>query len=170
MITGALIAEIAKLVGEPARATMLSALLDGRALTATKRAFGSRVTPQTAQAAPDAIRRLSELMRSEDERVAVVACNSVLDRGSRQAQGRGGSKEGHEDAHRGRDAGATAAVHARAPRAHASVLADRPKTMAAMITVRDGALTTSAKPRRMCASAGPPGRIAGSGNAFRPPA
>jgi hypothetical protein len=32
------------------------------------------------QAAPDAIRRLIELMRSEDERVAAVACNSILDR------------------------------------------------------------------------------------------
>jgi DNA-binding transcriptional ArsR family regulator len=48
MITGYLIAEIAALVGEPARATMLSALLDGRALTATELAFAARVTPQTA--------------------------------------------------------------------------------------------------------------------------
>jgi DNA-binding transcriptional ArsR family regulator len=48
MITGALIAEIAALVGEPARATMLSALLDGRALTAGELAFAARVTPQTA--------------------------------------------------------------------------------------------------------------------------
>jgi len=50
MITGPLIAEIAALVGEPARATMLSALLDGRALTATELAFAARVTPQTASA------------------------------------------------------------------------------------------------------------------------
>jgi DNA-binding transcriptional ArsR family regulator len=48
MITGPLIAEIAGLVGEPARATMLSALLDGRALTATELAYAARVTPQTA--------------------------------------------------------------------------------------------------------------------------
>ena len=48
MNTGPLIAEIAALVGEPARATMLSALLDGRALTATELAFAARVTPQTA--------------------------------------------------------------------------------------------------------------------------
>src|SRR6266852_2759842 len=48
MITGPLIAEIAGLVGEPARATMLSALLDGRALTATELADAARVTPQTA--------------------------------------------------------------------------------------------------------------------------
>src|SRR3989441_11374183 len=48
MITGPLTAEIAGLVGEPARATMLSALLDGRALTASELAFAARVTPQTA--------------------------------------------------------------------------------------------------------------------------
>src|SRR5215471_8639202 len=48
MITGPLIAEIAALVGEPARATMLSALLDGRALTAAELAFAARITPQTA--------------------------------------------------------------------------------------------------------------------------
>src|SRR5215831_8088831 len=48
MITGPLIAEIAALVGVPARATMLSALLDGRALTASELAFAARVTPQTA--------------------------------------------------------------------------------------------------------------------------
>jgi len=48
MITGPLIAEMAGLVGEPARATMLSALLDGRALTATELAYAARVTRQTA--------------------------------------------------------------------------------------------------------------------------
>jgi len=48
MITGPFIAEIAGLVGEPARATMLTALLDGRALTATDLAYAARVTPPTA--------------------------------------------------------------------------------------------------------------------------
>jgi DNA-binding transcriptional ArsR family regulator len=48
MIPGPLIAEIAGLVGEPARATMLSALLEGRALSATELAQAARVTPQTA--------------------------------------------------------------------------------------------------------------------------
>jgi DNA-binding transcriptional ArsR family regulator len=48
MITGPLIAEIAGLVGEPARANMLSALVDGRALTASELAYAARVTPQTA--------------------------------------------------------------------------------------------------------------------------
>jgi hypothetical protein len=32
------------------------------------------------EAAPDAVRRLIELMNSEDERVAAVACNAILDR------------------------------------------------------------------------------------------
>jgi DNA-binding transcriptional ArsR family regulator len=48
MITGPIIAEIAALVGDPARATMVSALLDGRALTATELARAAQVTPQTA--------------------------------------------------------------------------------------------------------------------------
>lgn len=42
------LAEVAALVGDPARANILVALLDGRALTASELAFSSRVTPQTA--------------------------------------------------------------------------------------------------------------------------
>jgi DNA-binding transcriptional ArsR family regulator len=48
MITGPMIAEVAALVGDPARATILSALLDGRALTASELALAARITPQTA--------------------------------------------------------------------------------------------------------------------------
>jgi DNA-binding transcriptional ArsR family regulator len=48
MITGPIIAEIAALPGEPARATMLSALLDDRALTARELAYEARIAPQTA--------------------------------------------------------------------------------------------------------------------------
>jgi DNA-binding transcriptional ArsR family regulator len=48
MITGTMIAEIAALAGEPARANMLCALLDGRARTATELAYAAHVTPQTA--------------------------------------------------------------------------------------------------------------------------
>src|SRR2546428_7341339 len=48
MITGLSIAEIAGLVGDPARATMVSALLDGRALTASERALAAQIRPQTA--------------------------------------------------------------------------------------------------------------------------
>jgi DNA-binding transcriptional ArsR family regulator len=42
------LAEIAALVGDPARANMLAALMDGRALTAGELAFAAHVTPQTA--------------------------------------------------------------------------------------------------------------------------
>lgn len=48
MNTAPLIAEIAGLVGEPARASIMTALLDGRALTAGELAYAARVTPQTA--------------------------------------------------------------------------------------------------------------------------
>jgi DNA-binding transcriptional ArsR family regulator len=48
MITGPIIAEIAALVGDPARASMVSALVDGRALTASELASAARITPQTA--------------------------------------------------------------------------------------------------------------------------
>ena len=41
------LASIAALLGDPARANMLVALLDGRALTAKELAFAARVTPQT---------------------------------------------------------------------------------------------------------------------------
>jgi DNA-binding transcriptional ArsR family regulator len=41
------IAEVAALVGNPARANVLIALLDGRALTASELAFAAGITPQT---------------------------------------------------------------------------------------------------------------------------
>jgi DNA-binding transcriptional ArsR family regulator len=41
------LAEVASLVGDPARANILSALMDGRALTATELAYAAGVTPQT---------------------------------------------------------------------------------------------------------------------------
>jgi DNA-binding transcriptional ArsR family regulator len=48
MIEGPNIAEVAALVGDPARASMLMALMDGRALTAKELAYVAGVTPQTA--------------------------------------------------------------------------------------------------------------------------
>lgn len=48
MTTPNAIASLAALVGEPARACMLLALMDGRALTATELATCARVTSQTA--------------------------------------------------------------------------------------------------------------------------
>ena len=48
MLTTSGLAETAALVGDPARANMLLALMDGRALTATELAGAGGVTPQTA--------------------------------------------------------------------------------------------------------------------------
>jgi DNA-binding transcriptional ArsR family regulator len=48
--TGPYIAEIAALVGDPARASMLSALMDGGALSAGDLAFAAHVTASTASA------------------------------------------------------------------------------------------------------------------------
>jgi DNA-binding transcriptional ArsR family regulator len=50
MTSGASMAEIAALVGDPARANILDTLIDGRALTATELAFIARVSPSTASA------------------------------------------------------------------------------------------------------------------------
>jgi DNA-binding transcriptional ArsR family regulator len=47
MTEGPNIAEVAALVGGPARANMLAALMDGRALTAKELAYVARVSPQT---------------------------------------------------------------------------------------------------------------------------
>ncbi|QYU67965.1 ArsR family transcriptional regulator [Leptolyngbya sp. 15MV] len=48
MKEGPPIASVAALLGDPARANMLTALMDGRALTATELALAAGVTPQTA--------------------------------------------------------------------------------------------------------------------------
>ena len=48
MTDGPNIAEVAALVGDPARANMLVALMDGRALTAKELALAAGVSPQTA--------------------------------------------------------------------------------------------------------------------------
>ena len=47
MTTPVSLAEVAALVGDPARANMLCALLDGRALTAGELAYAASVSPQT---------------------------------------------------------------------------------------------------------------------------
>src|SRR6476659_4138497 len=48
MTDGPYIAEAAALIGDPARANMLAALMDGRALTATELAYRAGVAPSTA--------------------------------------------------------------------------------------------------------------------------
>ncbi|ONG56370.1 transcriptional regulator [Pseudoroseomonas deserti] len=50
MLSTAGFAGIAALIGDPARATMLALLLDGRALTASELAAAAGITPQTASA------------------------------------------------------------------------------------------------------------------------
>jgi DNA-binding transcriptional ArsR family regulator len=58
-MTGSIgLAEIGAAIGEPARAAILTALMDGRALTAGELAYFARVTPQTAS---EHLRRLCEL-------------------------------------------------------------------------------------------------------------
>jgi len=48
MVSNAMFAEVAALAGDPARASMLHALMDGRALTASELARVAGVAPQTA--------------------------------------------------------------------------------------------------------------------------
>jgi DNA-binding transcriptional ArsR family regulator len=48
MVTTSSLAEVASLIGEPARAAMLQAMMDGRALTAKELAGAANITPQTA--------------------------------------------------------------------------------------------------------------------------
>ena len=48
MASNAAFAEVASLAGDPGRAGMLHALMDGRALTATELAHVAGITPQTA--------------------------------------------------------------------------------------------------------------------------
>jgi DNA-binding transcriptional ArsR family regulator len=48
MASNAVFAQVASLAGDPARAGMLHALMDGRALTASELAQVARITPQTA--------------------------------------------------------------------------------------------------------------------------
>jgi DNA-binding transcriptional ArsR family regulator len=48
MASNAVFAQVASLAGDPARAGMLHALMDGRALTASELAHVARITPQTA--------------------------------------------------------------------------------------------------------------------------
>ena len=48
MVSNSQFAEVAALAGDPARAAMLHALMDGRALTATELARTAGITPQTA--------------------------------------------------------------------------------------------------------------------------
>jgi DNA-binding transcriptional ArsR family regulator len=65
MAEGPYIAEIASLIGDPARANMLTTLMDGRALTATELGLAAGIAPSTASG------HLSKLL--EGEMVSVTA-------------------------------------------------------------------------------------------------
>src|SRR2546422_864558 len=51
------IATVARLVGDPSRASMLTALMTGRALTATELALEAEVAPSTASSHLDKLQR-----------------------------------------------------------------------------------------------------------------
>ncbi|MGI9418007.1 MAG: ArsR/SmtB family transcription factor [Geminicoccaceae bacterium] len=81
MISQARFAEVASLVGDPARASMLHALLDGRALTASELARVAGVMPQTASGH---LARLAEagllsMMKQGRHRFHRLASSSVAD-------------------------------------------------------------------------------------------
>src|SRR2546427_2435129 len=81
MITSPIIAEIAALVGDSARATMVSALLDGRALTASERALPVQLAPKTASAHLARLREagLLSVVRSGRHRHFRLASPTVVD-------------------------------------------------------------------------------------------
>src|SRR5436305_8939891 len=62
------IATIAALVGDPARANILCALLDGRALTAGELAYAAHVTPQTASGHLGKLTRASLIVPAQQGR------------------------------------------------------------------------------------------------------
>ena len=88
------------------------------------------------QAAPYAGHRLIALMDSEDERVAAVACNAILDR----AFGKPGPAKEEKDDMAGPareyDPGGAVGGNAEASGDRAAVFIGPPKTTAAIVTVR----------------------------------
>src|SRR5947209_17687169 len=61
-------AAIAALVGDPARANILCALMDGRALTASELAYAAHVTPQTASGHLGKVARASLILPAQQGR------------------------------------------------------------------------------------------------------
>jgi len=62
MTSNTIFAEIAALAGDPARAGMLHALMDGRALTASELARVAGIAPQTASGGARGVGTLLELL------------------------------------------------------------------------------------------------------------
>jgi len=92
MSSNARFAEVATLVGEPARATMMHALMDGRALTASELARAASITPQTASghlarlAAADLL-RVERQGRHRYHRLASAAVAEMMESIMRVAAG-----------------------------------------------------------------------------------
>jgi regulatory ArsR family protein len=81
MITGPMIAEIAALVGDPARATIVSARLDGRHLTASELAAAARITAQTASTHLAKVTEAGLLSREATELPPTLASSAGTRRG-----------------------------------------------------------------------------------------
>src|SRR5260370_41005310 len=106
MKAGPDIAMVAALVGDPARSNMLTALMTGRALTASELAHQAGVTPQTASS------HLSKLSRRPD-RAGEAGSPPLLSphrprcrRRARGACGACGTRRSHARAHRPEGSGA----------------------------------------------------------------
>ncbi|MDQ2860563.1 MAG: ArsR family transcriptional regulator [Pseudomonadota bacterium] len=72
------IAEIGALIGNPARANVLIALLDGRALTATELAFAAHVSPQTTSGHLAQLTEANLLLRQKQGRHSYYRLASPL--------------------------------------------------------------------------------------------
>jgi DNA-binding transcriptional ArsR family regulator len=75
MVTVASLAKLAALVGNPARAGMLMALMGGRALTATELAHVAGISPQTASGHLGQLCRACYSLNIQAEEV--TACESL---------------------------------------------------------------------------------------------
>lgn len=80
MKDGPLIASIAAMMGDPARANMLTALMDGRALTVSELAESAGVTIQTTSSHCRSLMRRVCSQRSGRDVTATSACPGPMSR------------------------------------------------------------------------------------------
>jgi len=98
MLSTSMFAETAALVGDPARANMLAALMDGRALTAKELAYAAGITQQTAsghlaQLTQAGLLAMERQGRHRYHRLASAAVAQMLESIMSVAAGRGGAHE-----------------------------------------------------------------------------
>ena len=79
MSSNAKLAEIASLAGDPARAGMLHALMDGRALTATELARAASITRSASALSPVPNRCTMPCLFSAEVRVPGSRCRTAKD-------------------------------------------------------------------------------------------